>query len=99
MFGLTGYNSNVFTLNLNSFVINNLSVSLGYFATDVGAKNIIFGSGWANAHTDDIDFTRQKPINVYYTDPNFLDWNLGNMNYWNTWRGTGNTTFIEGLPG
>ncbi len=101
MFQNAGYNSNVFILNLYSFYINNLSVNLTTFANNIGASNIIFGSGWENANMSEISFHifPNAPINIYYTDINFPTWNIGNMNYWNTWRGIGNTTFIAGLPG
>ncbi len=98
IFQSTGRSSNVFTLNLNSFLINNISINLTNFENYSRVTNIIFGSGWSNANISQISFTYLKPINVYYTDSSFLTTNLGNMNYWNTWRGAGNTTFIAGLP-
>ncbi len=99
MFSYLGNNSTDFTLNLNSFYINNSSVDLSYFAYHMGDANIVFGSGFENANISAIKFNRPKPTNVYYTNTNFPTWNLGNMNYWNTWRGIGNTTFIAGVPG
>ncbi|NMA51227.1 MAG: BspA family leucine-rich repeat surface protein, partial [Mollicutes bacterium] len=100
MFSSTGYSSIDFTLNLNDFVINNTSVDLLYFAEEIGATNIVFGSGWATtgANITNETFYRLKPVNVYYTDTSFHSFRVGNKTMWNRWRGSGNTTFIAGSP-
>ncbi|NMA51209.1 MAG: BspA family leucine-rich repeat surface protein [Mollicutes bacterium] len=98
MFHSTGKVGSNFTLNLNSFTINNSFVDLTHFAYGSGFSNLVFGTGWVEVNMSTINFYRLSLVNVYYTDTSFLTTNLANMNYWNAWRGVGNTTFIQGLP-
>lgn len=97
-FANTCYSCTDYTLDLEQIVINNINVKPGQFANQSGATNIIFGSGFSVMALNDYTFLRKKPVNVYYTDPNFLTWPIGQTSRWTTWRGSGNTTFISGRP-
>ncbi|NMA51068.1 MAG: BspA family leucine-rich repeat surface protein, partial [Mollicutes bacterium] len=100
MFENAGNLATNFTLNLNSFVINNSAVNISNLGLNSGASTIIIGGGWGNANSTQLDnnfFLLKKPTLVY-ANSTFHSYRIGNKTMWDRWKGTGNTTFILNLP-
>ena len=100
MFRGVGRYTAEWTLNLQSFVINNSSVVLTNFARNMGATNIIFGGGWGNASTSHLNnnFLLYGKQTTVHGNSTFHSYRIGNNTMWTRWRGSGNTTFILDIP-